>query len=105
MESQLGQPAAGAASACAQAPAPWGMALQRASQNGQTALVQEGIAEEEGGEKSNLLGDASCLCWGCRDGNAWGELVELNLFPLLPSRSWVFLWRACATECPKEPLM
>lgn len=34
-----------------------------------------------------LLGDASSLCWGCRDGNAWGELVELGLFPLLPFRS------------------
>lgn len=53
MGSQLGQPVAGAASGCAQA-SPWGMALPRASQNVQTALVQEGSAEERGGEKSNL---------------------------------------------------
>lgn len=52
-----------------------------------------------------LLGDANCLCWGCRGGNVWGELVELDLLPLLPSRSQVFLWRAHAMGCPKEPLM
>lgn len=54
MGSQLGQPVAGTASACAQASSPWVMALPRASQNAQTALVHEGGAEERGGEKSNL---------------------------------------------------
>lgn len=52
MRSQLGQPVAGAASAFAQAPAPWGIALLRASQDGQTALVHQGSTEERGGEKS-----------------------------------------------------
>lgn len=52
MGSQLGQPVV--VSACAQASAPWGMALLRASQDGWAAVAREGSAEERGGEKSNL---------------------------------------------------
>lgn len=89
MGSQLGQPAAGAASACTQARAPWGMALLRASQDGETALVWEGSAEDRGGEKSNLW--ASSLEMPV----AYAGVAEMEMY----GGSW-WNWTCCPSFLP-----